>query len=487
MSLAKFSLLSRFSPANFTARPNACSLHDLSTSEGVVIYNSGGCRRLTFFGSQSIFAKHHFRLNTMTTFFATGSKTTSLTSEDLRNALLQTFSAIGKPERALLLPPDHTRLFSRAGELTVLCHEILGDRVKDIMPALGTHSPMPPEKLNHMFPGIPHDLFRPHLWRDDVVRLGTVPSEFVSDVTGGMYDRPWEAQVNRLLRDGGHDLIFSLGQVVPHEVIGMANYNKNVFVGTGGKDGINESHYLSAVYGIEQTLGQANTPLRQILNYASDHFCKELPLVYALTVIEQLPDRSMHTRGLFIGDDHDTFFQAAELASQVNITMIPQAPKHVVAYLDPNEFKSTWLGNKAIYRTRLAIANGGRLTVLGPAVEEFGEDEQIDHLIRKYGYRTREEVIRLVAENEDLAANLSAAAHLVHGSPENRFEVVYAAGHLSDEEIRSVGYTPGNLSELMRRYDVETLQNGFHTDEDGSEFYFIQNPSLGLWQSDRGE
>ncbi|MFG0262488.1 MAG: D-mannonate epimerase, partial [Novipirellula sp. JB048] len=171
-------------------------------------------------------------------------------------------------------------------------------------------------------------------------------------------------------------------------------------------------------------------------------------------------------------------------ARQVNITMIPKAPQHVVAYLDPNEFKSTWLGNKAIYRTRLAIATGGRLTVLGPAVEEFGEDPQIDHLIRKYGYRPREEVIALVAENEDLAANLSAAAHLIHGSPENRFEVVYAAGKLSDEEIRSVGYTPGNLPELIERYDVDTLQNGFHTDIDGSEFYFIQNPSLGLWQAD---
>ncbi|MFG0261054.1 MAG: lactate racemase domain-containing protein, partial [Novipirellula sp. JB048] len=193
----------------------------------------------------------------MTIYYAAGSPSTSLTSADLRDALEQTFAAIGGRERVLLLPPDATRLFSRAGELTVLSHQLLGDRVTDIMPALGTHTPMSPDKLDHMFPGIPHDLFRPHLWRDDVVRLGTVPGEFVSEVTGGMYDRPWEAQVNKMLRDGGHDLIFSIGQVVPHEVIGMANYNKNVFVGTGGKDGINESHYLSAVYGIEETLGQA--------------------------------------------------------------------------------------------------------------------------------------------------------------------------------------------------------------------------------------
>ena len=419
----------------------------------------------------------------MTTYYAKGGLDTSLTTDDLRNALAETFEKLGRPNRALILPPDHTRLFSRAGELTALTHDLLGDRVKDIMPALGTHSPMNPDQLEHMFPGVPQDLIRPHFWRKDVVTLGTVSGEYVSEVTGGIYQKPWKAQVNRLLRDGGHDLIFSIGQVVPHEVIGMANYNKNIFVGTGGQEGINDSHFLSAVYGIEQTLGRANTPLRQILNYAQDEFCSQMPLLYALTVIQQMPDGTLHTRGLFIGDDHQTFFDAAELASRVNITHLERAPKHVVAFLDPAEFKSTWLGNKAIYRSRLAIADGGRLTVIGPAVKEFGEDQEIDRLIRKYGYRTKAEILDLVANNEDLAANPSAAAHLVHGSHENRFEVVYAAGGLSRQEIESVNYTAGDLQSLLQKYDVNSLSDGWHRDVDGEEFYFLQNPALGLWQA----
>ncbi len=192
---------------------------------------------------ESIFT--HGLFDSMTTFYANGGENTSLTTDDLRQALVQTFAKIGDPQRVLLLPPDATRMFSRAGELTVLCRELLGDRVTDIMPALGTHSPMKPDQLEHMFPGVPHDLFRPHRWRHDVVTLGEVPASYVSRVTEGLYERPWKAQVNKLLRDGGHDLIFSLGQVVPHEVIGMANYNKNVFVGTGGAEGINESHFLT--------------------------------------------------------------------------------------------------------------------------------------------------------------------------------------------------------------------------------------------------
>lgn len=412
-----------------------------------------------------------------------GDRHASLTTEDLRSALDEMFTKLGHRKRILILPPDQTRRDSRAGELTSLSYQMQSDNIVDIMPALGTHWAMKPDQLTHMFAGVPHDLFRKHDWRNDVVTLGEVSAEFVSDVTDGMYTRPWKAQVNTLLRDGGHDLILSIGQVVPHEVIGMANYNKNVFVGTGGVEGINESHYLSAVFGIEQTLGVADTPLRKILNHASDEFCRDMPIVYVLTVIEQTDDGTLHTRGLFIGDDHDTFFAAADLAREVNITKLPRRPDHVVAYLDPAEFKSTWLGNKSVYRTRKAIADGGKLTVIGPGVEEFGEDPEIDKLIRRFGYRSRSEIIELVANEPDLANNLSAAAHLVHGCPEGRFEVAYGAGHLSQQEVESVNFGYADCDQLMRRYDVNELNDGWHTDVDGTEFYFIRNPALGLWEA----
>ena len=418
----------------------------------------------------------------MTTYFAKGGPTAQLTSDDLRTGLEEALIARGKPaDRILVLPPDYTRLPSRAGELTALLYQLRGPAIADIMPALGTHKPMSERQITDMFPGVPTSLFRPHRWRDDIVTVGHVPAEFVTEATDGIYCQPWPAQVNKLLLHGHHDLIVSIGQVVPHEVIGMANYNKNIFVGTGGAAGINESHFLSAAYGMERTMGRANTPLRKILNYAQDHFCGNMPLLYVLTVIESLADGSLITRGLFIGDDHATFEAAAELSAQVNITELPRRPQHVVAYLDPSEFHSTWLGNKAIYRTRMAIADGGRLTVIAPAVETFGEDDQIDILIRKYGYRPSAEVMQLCAEHEDLAANPSAAAHLIHGSSENRFEVHYGAGKLTRAEVESVGYQWADCDKLLAQYDVSVLNDGWHQDGEGKEFYFIRNPSLGLW------
>jgi nickel-dependent lactate racemase len=383
--------------------------------------------------------------------------------------------------RVLALPPDYTRANSMAGPLTCLTHEYFGDRLTDVMPALGTHNAMPDWQLDRMFPTLPKRLIRVHDWRRDIITLGEVPADFVAKVTEGIYRKPWPAQVDRLVWEGGHDLILSIGQVVPHEVVGMANYNKNVFVGTGGVAGINESHFVGAAYGMERMMGRADTPLRRILNYAQEHFCRRLPLLFLLTVIGPRDNGSLAVRGLFIGDDEECFQKASALSVQVNFTILDEPLNKVVVYLDPDEFHSTWLGNKAIYRTRMAIADGGELVVLAPGVATFGEDQEIDRLIRKYGYRTTPEIMRLVEQTEDLPENLSAAAHLIHGSSEERFTITYCPGKLSRKEIESVGYRYAELEPMLRRYDPKALRDGWNVLPDGEQIFYVSNPALGLW------
>ncbi len=417
----------------------------------------------------------------MTTYYAQGSPATDLTDADLKAALVGAFERLGPRSRVLALPPDFTRFYSMAGPLTCMTYDYFGENLVDVMPALGTHVPMTGEQLDRMFPGLPHTLIREHDWRNDVVTIGEVPAEFVTEVTEGICTKPCPVQLNRLVWQGGHDLILSIGQVVPHEVIGMANYNKNVFIGTGGAVGINESHFIGAAYGMERMMGRADTPLRRILNYAQDNFCGHLPLVYVLTVIGPRDDGSLAVRGLFIGDDVDCFEQAAELSVKVNFTILDEEPQTVVVHLDPEEFHSTWLGNKAIYRTRMAIADGGELIVLAPGVSTFGEDPEIDKLIRKYGYRTTPEVMRFVEETDDLPGNLSAAAHLIHGSSEGRFRITYCPGGLSREEIEGVGYQYADLAEMRAKYDPEKLNDGWNEMPDGQRIFYISNPALGLW------
>ena len=418
-------------------------------------------------------------------YYCNGSKQNDLSHDDLHRGLCEALDALGERRKVLAVPPDYTRLPSRSGELTEIAWEYYGEKLTDILPALGTHTPMTDEQIAHMFGKTPRDLFRDHDWRHDVVTLGEVPSDFVSEVSEGKVGFPWPAQVNKLLVDGGFDLILSIGQVVPHEVVGMANYNKNIFVGTGGIEGINKSHYVGAVYGMERMMGRSNTPVRQIFNYASEHFANHLPIVYVLTVVGVNKEGRQQTYGLFVGDDLSVFDMAAKLSLEVNFEMVEKPLKKIVVWLDPSEFKSTWLGNKSIYRTRMAIADGGELIVLAPALKEFGEDKEIDRLIRKYGYFGTKHTLQAVGENEELRNNLSAAAHLIHGSSEGRFSVIYCPGktpeNLTKEEIESVGFRWGDIDEINKKYHTSELKDGYNRLPDGEEVYYISSPALGLW------
>ncbi|MFO7901685.1 MAG: lactate racemase domain-containing protein [Planctomycetota bacterium] len=417
----------------------------------------------------------------MTVYLALGGRDAELADQQLREALFGVFEAIEPRQRVLALPPDFTRLHSHAGPLTCMAHAYYGDRLVDVMPALGTHENMSDKQLDQMFPGLPKSLIREHNWRDDVVTIGHVPAGFVREVTEGIYQQPWPVQLNKLIWEGNHDLILSIGQVVPHEVIGMANHNKNVFVGTGGSEGINQSHFIGAAYGMERMMGRTDTPLRRILNHAQENFCGGLPLLFVLSVIGPDSRGENVVRGLFVGDDPECFELAGELAAQVNVTRLDKELDKIVVYLHPEEFQSTWLGNKAVYRTRMAIADHGQLIVLAPGVKMFGEDPEIDRLIRRYGYRTTPEIMRFVRENNDLQANLSAAAHMIHGSSEQRFQIVYCPGGLTRDEIEGVGYAYGELEEMQSRYDPSALRDGWNTMPDGEEIFFIRNPALGLW------
>ncbi|MFA5265482.1 MAG: lactate racemase domain-containing protein [Opitutaceae bacterium] len=414
-------------------------------------------------------------------YYQRGSATDALSMEDLREGLSTALDKIGPRKRVLVVPPDFTRFHSQAGRLARIAYDYYHDRLADVLPALGTHSPMTPGQIREMFDGVPASLFRVHNWRTEITTVGEVPASFVREASEGAVDFPWPAQVANLIASGGHDLILSIGQVVPHEVIGMANYNKNIFVGTGGQEGINKSHFIGAAYGMERMMGRADTPVRRILNYAGEKFASHLPIVYVHTVVGRDAEGTLQVRGLFVGDDAEVFTKAAALSLEVNFEMLEKPLDKVVVTLDPSEFKSTWLGNKAIYRTRMAMADGGDLLILAPGLREFGEDREIDRLIRKYGYRGTPSTLAATKTQAELRENLSAAAHLIHGSSEGRFKITYCPGNLTRQEIEGVGFNYADLKTMTRRYDPAKLKDGWNTLPDGERFFYISNPALGLW------
>jgi nickel-dependent lactate racemase len=409
--------------------------------------------------------------------------------------LEQACAEIGKVSSVLLIPPDITRFHSRAGFLTGIAYRNLARAGIDVkvLPALGTHMPLTTAECERMFPGVPQSLFLVHIWRNDVVDLTRINRKWVEKATAGAVSYDWPVQVNKSLRDGGFDLIVSIGQVVPHEVVGMANHAKNIFLGTGGKEAIDKSHFAGACFGMEKMMGRTDTPIRAMLDEGLRLSAGMLPpVLYALTVISARseteavnnnnPKDSLALRGLYCGFGRTCFEEAAALTRQVNVDLLDEPIHKAVVYLEPEEFRTTWLGNKAVYRTRMAMADKGELLIIAPGLRRFGEDRGIDALIRKHGYRPSRIIKEKVNKDAELANNLSAAAHLIHGSSEGRFTVRYCPGPgLSRQEIESVGFEWGDIGEAADRYDVNKLTTGWNTGADGEKFFFVPNPALGLW------
>lgn len=412
-----------------------------------------------------------------------GGRSEGLSERQVRQALKESLGGLKtKLKKVLLIPPDYTRLHSYAGVIAGILHEWLSPGCEvDILPALGTHAPVSREEWDSMYAGIPYDRMLTHHWRDRIVRLGAIPAEKVSEITGGIMDSPIPVEISQYLTDASYDLILSIGQVVPHEVAGMSSHLKNIFVGCGGAGMINASHMAGALCGMENIMGRDRTPVRALFDYAGEHFLASLPILHILTVTT-VQDHKVRLHGLFIGKDRKVFEDAVALSGEKNVFRLDRPVKKMVVALDEREFKSTWVGDKAIYRTRMAIADGGDLIVLAPGVNRFGEDSEVDRLIRKYGYRGREQVIRHVRDNQDLRANLSAAAHLIHGSSEGRFSVTYCVRHLSRDEVEGVGYRYLPYDEAIGEY--AGLNEGWNTGKGDEEVYYISNPALGLWMEE---
>jgi nickel-dependent lactate racemase len=390
-----------------------------------------------------------------------------------------------KLKRVLLLPPDLTRAHSGAGRVTEWIYKEVMAREPDayvrVIPTLGQHVPHTEAENRWMFGSIPDEVILPHDWRGGVSHVGTIPASLVSETTGGAADWAIPVDLNSVLIDQRWDVIVNIGHVVPHEVLGFANHNKNYFIGLGGKDTICASHIAAAVYGIENNLGCVITPLRACFNWAEEEMLKHLPDVYFQIVMQRDSTSRLVTSGIYVGDDLETYLEAARRSRAQNITVFEKPVKKIVAVMQADEFRATWVANKAVYRTRMAIADGGELLILAPGVERFGEQPEVDALIRKYGYKGTERTLRLYRTEADMQAIPHGVAHLIHGSSEGRFTITYAPGHLTREEIERVGYEYADLAEAQRRYDPARMKEGWNTMPGGEEVFYISTPSAGLW------
>ena len=401
-------------------------------------------------------------------------------------ALIHRHIADNNWKSVLLLPPDITRSHSGAGFITACYYEELtkGGCVVKVMPALGTHLPMQEAELREMFGGtIPMDAYLVHDFRESIAAVGTVPGEFISEVSEGLFKEDVTVSVNRELLSGKYDAILSIGQVVPHEIAGFAGYTKNLVVGCGGGEMINVSHFLGVFYGRHRIVGEVDTPPRRLFDYAQKHMLDALPLTFILTVMDQQDGGDIY-KGVFIGKERDAFEAAVALSREVNINHVERPVKKCVVWMDPHSYHSTWVTNKAIYRTQKMVAEDGEIIVIAPGVHTFGENDLADQAIRKYGYRPREEMLELYRNDPLLSSNMSLAGHLIRSVPSLNTKLTYCTDKLTREEVEHAGFCHLSVAEAMAAYPCEDWKTGWKTLPNGEEIYFVRNAALGLWQYD---
>ena len=387
-----------------------------------------------------------------------------------------------KPKRVLLLPPDITRAHSGAGRLTELLYNMLKDEADvHAIPTLGQHVPHTPEENRRMFGAIPNERIHAHDWRGGCVKVGEVPADFVKEASRGAADWAIPVVLNPMLMNEKWDWIVNVGHVVPHEVLGFANHNKNYFIGLAGKETICASHMAAACCGIENNLGTLVTPVRACFNKAEDDYLGHLPDLYVQVVMARNERNELVHTGVYVGDDPETYLEAARQSRQQNITVLDEPLEKVVCVMQGDEFFSTWVANKAVYRTRMALADGGELVVIAPGLKRFGEQPEVDAIIRKYGYCGTPHVMAAYRRDPVLQDFAHATAHLIHGSSEGRFTIVYAPGELSQAEIEQVHFRYADLDETLEKYPPERLKEGFNDLPGGERVFFIPTPSAGLW------
>ena len=351
----------------------------------------------------------------------TGGPDLDLSPAELREIVEQALLTVGPGARVLAIVPDKTRddntdlLFPYAAEILAA----RGAEQFDALVAQGTHMPMTEDEKRakvglHEGASLPllGQIFD-HQWNrpEELVDLGELSAERVTELTGGLINESVKVNLNRLLAPGVYDTVLIFGATVPHEVAGFAGGAKYFFPGVAGPDLTHATHWLGALASIERVIGRVETPTRHMIEAAAD--LVPARIISLNSVVTRGDDERLRTHALFCGDFREAFRRAAEVSRQVHIKYTGRKYRRVVALLDEH-YDELWVGGKASYKLGGIIDEGGELIIYAPHLRAISETHGL--LIEKYGYAPIDRVREMVALSTELRSNLAVAAHLAHVS-----------------------------------------------------------------------
>ena len=341
-----------------------------------------------------------------------------MNTTDIARIIHEALNVIQRGERVLAIIPDKTR-DDNTDLLFPIANRFLTERgvaCFDALVAQGTHPPMTQaQKLAKIGQRIGSEQFAgrifDHCWdrADEIVTLGELSADKASALTGGLIDRAVPVTINRLLAPGVYDTVLVFGATVPHEVAGFAGGAKYFFPGVAGPELTHTTHWLGALAGIENTIGQVDTPTRMLIEAATD--LVPARIISLNSVVSRAEDGRLVTYALFAGEIREAFRRAAAVSREVHIRYTGRKYKRVVALLDPH-YDELWVGGKASYKLGAIVEDGGELIIFAPHLTKLSETHGA--LIEKYGYAPLEVVRDMLGASQELRENLCIAAHLAH-------------------------------------------------------------------------
>ena len=394
-----------------------------------------------------------------------GSAASDLSQPDLIAIVEEALRPIQSGQRVLAVIPDKTRddntdlLFPAAAKFL----KQQGVACFDALVAQGTHPPMTESQKEQKIgcaPGSFGNVFD-HDWDkpEELSLLGELPEVLVSRLTDGLITNSVPVTINKLLAHGVYDIILVFGATVPHEVAGFAGGAKYFFPGVAGPELTHNTHWLGALAGIENIIGNVETPTRSLIEAAAGLLPQEI--ISLNSVVAREEDGRLRSYALFAGDIREAFRSAAAVSSQVHIKYTGRKYRRVVALLDPH-YDELWVGGKASYKLGAIIEDGGELIIYAPHLTKISETHGA--LIEKYGYAPLESVRDMLGVSQELRENLCIAAHLAHvayagriddeGKVVPRYQITMASG-IEEETCRRV-----NLGFLdYRTFDYTKLDS----------------------------
>ena len=390
----------------------------------------------------------------------------------------QALEVVQPGERVLAIIPDKTR-DDNTHLLFPIANEFLSKRgvaAFDVLVAQGTHPPMTEAQklLKIGYTDFDGRLFD-HRWDEpeELITLGELSADTVRELTGGLIEQSVTVSINKLFAPGTYDTVLVFGATVPHEVAGFAGGAKYFFPGVAGPELTHTTHWLGALAGIENIIGQVDTPTRRLIEAATELI--DAQIISLNTVVSREANGELVTYALFAGEIREAFRRATEVSRQIHIRYTGRKYKKVIALLDPH-YDELWVGGKASYKLGAIIEEGGELIIYAPHLTKLSETHGA--LIEKYGYAPLESVRDMLGVSQELRENLCIAAHLAHvayagrvdaeGRIVPRYRITMASG-LDEETCRRV-----NLGYIDHRsFKIEADDDTLIVENAGRDLYQV--------------